>query len=111
MIRASRLTKHYGATPALLDVDLDVGRGDSVGLVGPNGSGRTTLLRMIATRVRPTSGSIEIDGVDAVRHGYRLRPRLAYVGGDLVGADGLLAGEYVHLVLTARRRSATREIV
>ena len=49
MIRLKHVTKRFGATQALVDVDLDVARGDSVGLTGANGSGRTTLLRIVAT--------------------------------------------------------------
>jgi ABC-2 type transport system ATP-binding protein len=111
MIRAMRLTKRYGAVDALVDVDLAVARGDSLGLVGPNGSGRTTLLRIAATLVAPTSGSIEIDGIDAVRHVYRVRPRVAYVASEPAGSEGLRVGEYFHLVLTTRKQSATDEIV
>ena len=111
MIRATRLTKRYGAVDALVDVDLAVARGDSLGLVGPNGSGRTTLLRIAATLVAPTSGSIEIDGVDAVRHVYRVRARVAYVASEPAGSEGLRVGEYFHLVLTTRKHSATDEII
>jgi ABC-2 type transport system ATP-binding protein len=111
MIRIKRLTKTYGASQALVDVDLEVAGGESVGLMGPNGSGRTTLLRIAATLVPPTSGSIEIDGIDAVRHAYRLRPRLAYVGAERVEAERMRVAEYFHFLLAARGRPATREIV
>jgi ABC-2 type transport system ATP-binding protein len=111
MIRLKQVTKRYGATQALVDVDLDVARGESLGLTGPNGSGRTTLLRIVATLVPPTSGSVEIDGLDAVRHVYRLRPRLACVGAESLPAERMPVGECFRLVLTARRRPATREIV
>jgi ABC-type multidrug transport system ATPase subunit len=111
MIRATRLTKRYGAVDALVDVDLAVARGDSLGLVGPNGSGRTTLLRIAGTLVAPTSGSIEIDGVDAARHAYRVRPRVAYVASEPLGSEGLRVDEYFRLVLTGRKQSASDEIV
>jgi ABC-2 type transport system ATP-binding protein len=47
MIRTTGLSKSYGATAALDDVDLDVARGSIYGLVGPNGAGKTTLLGML----------------------------------------------------------------
>ncbi len=111
MIRLKHVTKRYGATQALVDVDLDVARGDSVGLMGANGSGRTTLLRIVATLVPPTSGSVEIDGLDAVRDINRLRPRIAYVGMESLPAERMPVGEYFRFVLEGRRRPATREIV
>lgn len=111
MIRITRLTKRYGATPALADVDLEVRRGECLGLTGPNGSGLTTLLRVTATLVPPTSGSVEIDGLDVVRHVYRLRPRIAFVGAEHGEAERMRVGDYVTLVLDARGRPAAREIV
>jgi ABC-type multidrug transport system ATPase subunit len=111
MIRIERLTKSYGALQALVDVDLEIARGECLGLVGSNGSGRTTLLRVAATLVPPTSGSVDIDGLDVVRHVYRLRPRIAYVGVEAVDAERMRVAEYVRLVLEARGRPATREIV
>ena len=87
--------------------DLEVARGESLGLTGPNGSGRTTLLRIVATLVPPSSGSVKIDGLDAVRDVYRLRPRLAYVGTESVEPERLRVDECVRMVLTARRRPAT----
>jgi ABC-2 type transport system ATP-binding protein len=111
MIRLKQVTKRYGATQALADVDLEVARGESIGLTGPNGSGRTTLLRIVATLVPPTSGLVEIDGLDAVRHVYRLRPRVAYVGAESLPAERMAVGDCFRLVLAGRRRPATREIV
>ena len=111
MIRLKHVTKRYGATQALIDVDLDVARGDSVGLTGPNGSGRTTLLRIVATLVPPTSGAVEIDGLDVVRDLRTLRPRIAYVGMEPLPAERMTVGEYFRFVLEGRRRPATGEIV
>jgi ABC-2 type transport system ATP-binding protein len=111
MIRIAHVTKTYGASPALVDVDLHVAGGESLGLVGPNASGRTTLLRIVATLVRPSSGTVEIDGLDVVRHVYRLRPRIAYVDGESLAAEPMRVGEYVRFVLAARSRAATSEII
>ena len=111
MIRIAQLTKTFGAMQALAGIDLNVGRGESLGLTGPNGSGRTTLLRIVATLVRPSSGSIEIDGVDAVRHAYRLRPRIAYLGAEAFEAERMRVRDYFRLALSARGRAATNEIV
>ncbi len=61
MIRTSGLSKSYGATTALDEVDLNVSRGSVYGLVGPNGAGKTTLLGMLSGLRTATAGSIEIE--------------------------------------------------
>ena len=66
MITIRRVTKAFGATTALAGVDLEIGQGECLAIVGAHGSGRTTLLRILATLVRPTSGRVEINGIDIV---------------------------------------------
>jgi ABC-2 type transport system ATP-binding protein len=65
MIRTTGLSKSYGATTALDDVDLDVARGSIYGLVGPNGAGKTTLLGLLSGLRAATAGSVEI-GTDRI---------------------------------------------
>ncbi len=52
----------YGGRPALREVDLDIGAGEWVGILGPNGAGKSTLLRLLTGVLRPTAGTIEVDG-------------------------------------------------
>jgi len=54
----------YGSFPALFDVSLDVRAGEAVGVIGPNGAGKTTLMRVISGLIRPTGGSISMEGID-----------------------------------------------
>ena len=56
----------YGGFQALFDVSLEVRRGEAVGVIGPNGAGKTTLMRVISGLIRPTAGSIVLDGIDLV---------------------------------------------
>jgi branched-chain amino acid transport system ATP-binding protein len=56
----------YSGFQALFDVSLEVRHGEAVGVIGPNGAGKTTLLRVISGLIRPTSGSIAMEGVDLV---------------------------------------------
>lgn len=62
LIRLHGLTKLYGGTRALDGVDLELGRGKIVGLLGPNGSGKTTMIKLLCGLLRPTSGTLLIDG-------------------------------------------------
>jgi ABC-2 type transport system ATP-binding protein len=59
-VSLNRVSKQYGATHALRDVDLAVRAGEIVGLVGPNGAGKTTLLRLCAGLLRPSTGTVDV---------------------------------------------------
>jgi branched-chain amino acid transport system ATP-binding protein len=66
LLRLRDVTLRFGGVVALSDVDLDVREGDICGLVGPNGAGKTSLFNCISGYYRPSSGSIELDGVDVL---------------------------------------------
>lgn len=76
------LGHRYGRRPALEDVSFDVGRGELFGLLGPNGGGKTTLLRILATLLVPESGRAEITGRDVVREPVAVRRRIGVVFQD-----------------------------
>jgi ABC-2 type transport system ATP-binding protein len=70
-------------TEALRGVDLDVDRGEIFGLLGPNGAGKTTFTKILSTLLIPTSGTVEVLGLDVVRQSAELRPRIGLVlGGE-----------------------------
>ena len=77
------LTKHYGDTKALVDLDLTVDHGEVFGFLGPNGAGKTTMIRTVLDLIRPTAGRAELLGKDSHRHAVELRRQLGYVPGDL----------------------------
>lgn len=74
LVQLRQLTKAYGNMVAVKPLDIDVAYGDFCAILGPSGCGKSTLLRMIAGFVEPTSGTIEIDGVDVTDLGPDLRP-------------------------------------
>ena len=80
MITISALTKTFEHRTALAGVDLSIDRGGSVAVSGPDREGRATLMQLLATLIRPTSGTIVIGGLDAVTDVYRVRRLLAYAG-------------------------------
>lgn len=67
MLELDSIVSGYGATPVLRSIDLEVGQGELVSVIGPNGAGKTTLLRTISGLVRPTSGTIRMEGRDLSR--------------------------------------------
>jgi heme ABC exporter ATP-binding subunit CcmA len=76
---ANELTQRFGPELALDAVDLALDQGDHLAVLGDNGAGKTTLLRILATAARPTSGRLEIFGLDAVRERKVLRARIGFV--------------------------------
>ena len=79
MITLSQLTKRYGRFTAVDTIDLTVERGELFGFLGPNGAGKTTTFRMIAGIILPTSGTIEIAGIDLQRQPLVAKARLGYI--------------------------------
>ena len=78
-IEVERLSHRYGDRLALSDVSFSVGEGESVALLGPNGGGKTTLLRILATLLSPTSGTARVGGDDVRQNPERVRASLGVV--------------------------------
>jgi heme exporter protein A len=76
------VSRRFGSTRALDDVELHVPRGAAVALLGPNGAGKTTMIRVCATLLRPSHGAVRILGLDAAREGRAVRRRIAMLGHD-----------------------------
>jgi ABC-type multidrug transport system ATPase subunit len=76
-----RLTKRFGTTVAVDDVSLSVQSGELFGCIGPDGAGKTTLFRLLATLLVPDSGRALVLGHDAARDIWALRPRVGYMPG------------------------------
>jgi ABC-2 type transport system ATP-binding protein len=94
-VRAEGLTKRYGDTVALDDLELTVEPGEAYGYLGPNGAGKTTTIRLLLGLHRPSSGRAELFGVDAWSDPVVAHRRVAYVAGEpflwpaLTGAETL----------------------
>jgi ABC-2 type transport system ATP-binding protein len=82
-IHTERLTKHYGDVHALVDLDLEVRVGEAFGFLGPNGSGKTTMIRTVLDEIRATAGRASILGLDSHEKSVEIRRHIGYVPGDL----------------------------
>src|SRR6478735_1281004 len=78
-IHTRALRKVFGALVAVDSLDLDVARGEVFGLLGPNGSGKTTTIRMLCGLLAPTSGEAVVVGLDVRREAEALRSRIGYM--------------------------------
>jgi len=92
-LHADSLSKQYGPFTALDGVDLEVGSGERVGLLGPNGSGKTTMLRILAGLNSPTTGEVTIDGEQYAPDAYGVRRKVGYVAHETMLYDNLTARE------------------
>ena len=79
LVETSALTRTFGSMTAVDRLDLLIARGEVVGLLGPNGAGKTTTIRMLATLLRPTSGTARVCGFDATENPNAVRRRLGCV--------------------------------
>lgn len=82
MIKAHGLVKDYGRLRAVDNLTFEVREGEIVGLLGPNGSGKTTIQRMLAGLMEPTAGTIEIGGISMEDDPMKARKILGYQSGD-----------------------------
>ncbi|HMT50614.1 MAG TPA: ABC transporter ATP-binding protein [Dietzia sp.] len=119
MIEVRDLRKQYGrrGTIALKGVDFTVRRGELFGLLGPNGAGKTTTLGILTTRVKPTSGTARIDGIDvvaepqAVKRRIAVMPQQSNLDRSLSALENLtFHGAYFGMRLAERRRRS-RELL
>jgi ABC-2 type transport system ATP-binding protein len=93
MIRVLNLVKKYGELAAVRDIAFEVKEGEIFAFLGPNGAGKTTTIKMLITLLQPTSGSVEIDGLDPARHQHEVRQRCGIVFQDPSLDDELTAYE------------------
>jgi ABC-2 type transport system ATP-binding protein len=98
VIETRGLSKRYGTTVALSDLDLDVFPGEILGYLGPNGAGKTTTIRLLLGLIAPTAGSATIFGMDVARDAPAVHRRLAYCPGDANLWPGLTGAETLALL-------------
>jgi ABC-2 type transport system ATP-binding protein len=95
LIRLIHLTKRYGKFTAVDDIDLVIPSGELFGFLGPNGAGKTTTFRMIAGILRPTSGTVEIGGIDVGARPLEAKARLGFIPDRPFVYDKLTGAEFL----------------
>jgi ABC-2 type transport system ATP-binding protein len=96
------LTKFYGRTRGVEDLDLTVEPGQVFGFLGPNGAGKTTTIRLLLDFIRPTRGRVEVLDLDPRRDGLRLRRRLGYLPGELALYERLTGQQLLEFFASLR---------
>src|SRR5437868_13095812 len=107
VIKAEGLTKRYGATLAVDHIDIAVDAREIVGILGPNGSGKTTTILMLLGLTEPTEGHAEVAGYDPLRAPLEVKRRVGYLPDQVGFYDGLSALD--NLAYTGRLAGLSRQ--
>src|SRR6516225_783380 len=110
LLQTENLTKDYGRHRALQDVSLTVEAGEVFGLLGPNGSGKTTVLRLLLGFLKPTAGRAAINGHDCWRDGVAARRQVAYLPGELRLYENMTGRQIVRFLLELRGQKVSSRI-
>jgi ABC-2 type transport system ATP-binding protein len=109
-IRLRHVTHRFGASVAVDDLSLDVPRGEVFGFIGPNGAGKTTTIRIMATLLEPSSGKVEIDGIDAIEDPVGVRRALGYMPDHAGVYERITVREYLEFFAIAAGVAGSRPI-
>ena len=110
VIQTDRLSKRYGSTLALDDLDVSIPDGVIFGYLGPNGAGKTTTIRLLTGLLRPTSGRARVFGLDVVDNREEIQSRVGYLPGEFVAYPDLTADQYF-TYLSSLRGSVDPQVV
>ncbi|MEI6266379.1 MAG: ABC transporter ATP-binding protein [bacterium] len=89
VIEIKKLTKYYGKSRGIVDLDLTIEEGEVFGFIGPNGAGKSTTIRTLLGLIHPTSGSATIFGKDIKEFGPEIREQVGYLPSEVFYYDGM----------------------
>jgi len=91
VIETAKLTKYYGRSRGIIDVDMTVREGEIYGFIGPNGAGKSTTIRTLLGLIYPTSGSATVFGKDCIKFGPEIRQEVGYLPSEVFYYDDMRA--------------------
>lgn len=89
VIEIKNLTKYYGKSRGIIDVNFEVHEGEIFGFIGPNGAGKSTTIRTLLSLIYPTSGSATIFGKDCIKEGHEIRKQIGYLPSEVFYYDDM----------------------
>lgn len=117
MIKIRKLAKRYENLVAVDNVNLEIGKNEVFGLLGPNGAGKTTLIHMLATLLKPTSGTATVNGYDIISESAKVRSSIGIVfqtpSSDdmLTGYENLKIHAYLYGVRSSEREKRIQSVL
>ena len=107
MIEVQSLTRRYGKNLAVDGVSFTIGSGEIVGLLGHNGAGKTTIMRMLSGYLEPSGGSIDIDGAALATNAHQIQQQLGYLPENLPVYPDMMVADYLEYAATLKGVAST----
>ncbi len=103
IISVNNLTKYYGSTPGVQNINFTVNQGEIFGFLGSNGAGKTTTIRLLLDLLRPSSGEIKIFGDSIDSHSLEIRKRCGYLPGNFFAYSNMTGSDFLRFVASMRK--------
>lgn len=109
VIKANKLTKYYGRTKGIENLNLTVKKGEFFGFIGPNGAGKSTTIRTLLGLIAPTGGTAQVLGLELVKEKENILQRVGYLPSEAVFYSGMRVKDVLKLSGDLRRKDCTKE--
>ncbi len=110
VIETRKLTKYYGKSRGIIDVDIEIGKGEFFGFIGPNGAGKSTTIRTLLGLISPTGGEAEVFGLNVNNNSQNILKRVGYLPSEVNYYRGMRAREIINLSAKLRGGCSESEI-
>lgn len=111
IIETKKLTKYYGKSRGIIDVDLSVGEGEIFGFIGPNGAGKSTTIRTLLSLIHKTSGEAYVFGLDSETHRKEILENIGYLPGEVFYYDRMTAADLLKYSASFYSRDCSSRII
>lgn len=111
IIETKQLTKFYGKTCAVKDLNLEVKKGEILGFIGPNGAGKSTTVRLLLSLIYPSSGSATIFGKDVIKYGPEIRKDIGYLPSEVFYYDNMKVKDLLNYSASFYKKDCSKRIV
>ena len=110
MIEVTDVSRHFGLFKAVDGVSFSIPTGQIVGLLGPNGAGKTTTMRMITGFLKPTSGTIKIDGIDVLEDPVAVKSRIGYMPESAPLYGDMIVEDYLNYIADIQGKDHAKKV-
>jgi ABC-2 type transport system ATP-binding protein len=110
VIETNKLTKYYGQTVGIKNLDLTVKEGEILGFIGPNGAGKSTTIRLLLSLIYPTSGGAKIFGKDVIQYGAEIKQDIGYLPSEVFYYDNMRAKDLLEYSASFYKKDCSQRI-